>query len=296
MSASQSLRAVVEEKFVQSKTGRMEDCEDSIHVCENFIAVIDGATSKTDRLWGHETGGRTASKMIRRAFREMPFDTTARQAADLMTSMIHDLYESLNVVQTVKTNPNERISAAFCAVSLFRQEVWLIGDCQVILGNQSHSHPKKVDQILSEARALFLYQELLQGATLEELCRKDTGREFIMPLLIGQSLFQNNPDAYSYGYPAVDGFPIPDPGIIIRPIPAHVESAVMATDGYPFLKANLRDSENALEDVLLVDPLLIWKYKSTKGKLKGHVSFDDRAFIKMELRRPSSQCPTISES
>lgn len=273
----------------------MEDCEDSILVCDHFIAVIDGATSKTDRLWGQETGGRTASKMLRSAFREMPFDYTARQAADLMTSMIHDLYESLNIVETVKTNPNERIAASFCALSLCRQEVWLVGDCQVIIGNQKHSNPKKVDQILSETRALFLYQQLLQGASLEELCRKDAGREFIMPLLIGQSLYQNNPDASSYWYPAVDGFPVPDSGIIVRPVPAHVESAVLATDGYPFLKDNLRDTESALEALLLVDPLLIWKYKSTKGKMKGNVSFDDRAFLKIGFQRHPSKCLTKTE-
>jgi len=283
MSKTQHIRAVVEEQFIQSKTGRLEDCEDSILINEHFIAVIDGATSHTTRRWDKETGGKIAAKIIGQAFSEMPFDYTARQAADLMTSMINDFYARFNITKTVKKDPSQRISASFAAITLFRQEVWLIGDCQFLLGNQHISNQRIVDRILSDVRALFLEVEVLNGMTIEQLSQNEKGREFIMPLLKGHIMFQNNPSLPEYWYSAVDGFTIPDAGIIIKTVPDDVDSIVLASDGYPVLKDNLKETENTLQNILLKDPLMFREYKSTKGKLKGDISFDDRAFIKVKL-------------
>ena len=86
MSKTQHIRAVVEEQFIQSKTGKLEDCEDATYISDHFIAIIDGATSHTTRRWNEETGGKVAAKIIGQAFSEIPFDCTARQAADLITS------------------------------------------------------------------------------------------------------------------------------------------------------------------------------------------------------------------
>ena len=46
MVSLQHLKSVIEEHCIQSKTGNLEDCEDTIHTSEHYIAVIDGATSK----------------------------------------------------------------------------------------------------------------------------------------------------------------------------------------------------------------------------------------------------------
>jgi len=97
---SQHLEALIEEQFTQSKTGNLDDCEDALHINEHFVAVIDGATSKTGRRWNKDTGGRTAVKIIRQAFDEMPHDCTARQAADLMTSLVHRCYTDYNVTMS----------------------------------------------------------------------------------------------------------------------------------------------------------------------------------------------------
>jgi len=285
MSKPQHLSASIEEQFIQSKTGSLENCEDSIHINDHFIAVIDGATSHTTRRWNKETGGKAAVKIIGDAFSEIPFNYTARQAVDLITSRINDFYIRFNVVETVKKDPSQRISASFAAISLFRQEVWLVGDCQFLLGNQHVSNQRIVDNILSDVRALVLEVELLKGTTIEQLRQNEKGREFITPLLKGHIMFQNNPAVAEYWYSAVDGFTIPTAGIIVKTISDDVDNIVMASDGYPVLKDNLKESENILEDILLKDPLMFREYKSTKGKLKGYVSFDDRAFIKVKLKR-----------
>jgi len=285
MNKSQSLRAIIEEQFIQSKTGKLKDCEDLIYTGENFTAVIDGFTPKTSRRWNKETGGQAAAKIISEAFDIMPHDYTAHQAADMITAMINDFYKDFNAVEVVETDPKQRIAASFAAISLFRKETWLIGDCQILLGNQRVSNPRIVDRVLSNVRALLLELEILKGATVEQLSQNDAGRKFIMPLLEEQSRLQNNLAAGKYWYPIFDGSPIPANGIIIKSIPNNINNIVLATDGYPVLKDTLKESEDTLQDILLKDPLLFREYKSTKGMLKENVSFDDRAFIKVKLQR-----------
>ncbi len=282
---SQHLKALVEEQFIQSKTGNPDDCEDALHINEHFVAVIDGATSKTARRWNRETCGRTAVKIIRQALDEMPGDYTARQAADLMTSLVHTCYTDYNALEEVQRDPNQRITASCAAVSLSRQEVWLIGDCHFLLGSHYIGNPKRIDQMLSEIRALVIELEIQKGVTLEQLREYDRGRAFILPLLQEHTLFQNNVTAPEYWFPAVDGFTIPDAGIIITSIPESVTSIVLATDGYPVLQDTLKDTERILQEILQKDPLVFREYKSTKGMLHGYVSFDDRTYVKIRLKR-----------
>ena len=285
MVTAQPLKTVIEAQCLQSKTGNPEDCEDTIHTSEHYIAVIDGATSKTERRWEGETGGRRAAAIIDQAFNQMPPDFTARQAADLMTELVNTCYTRFNLLETVQKYPDQRIIASCAAISLLRQEVWLIGDCHLLLGDQYISRQKRIDHILSEVRALVIELELKKGLTIQQLREKDKGREFIMPLLKEHTLFQNCSTAGPYWFPAIDGFNIPDAGIITLPIPRDVETIVLATDGYPVLKNYLKDSEHILREILDNDPLLFRSYKSTKGMLHGTVSFDDRAYIKVHLNR-----------
>lgn len=276
-------RFLEEEKSLVPKTGQLEDCEDRIYLGKHFAAVIDGVTSKTARRWNGKTGGLVAADFICRAFQQMSADCAARQAVQLMTRMIADHYVNLDVIEKVRKHPVERMAASFVAVSMMRREIWLVGDCQYILNQQSFSNPKKIDRLLSRLRSLFLSLELLKGKTIEELRRKDTGRQFIMPLLLSATVFQNNPQAGEFWYPVVDGFPIPEQGILVRPIPDNADSIVLASDGYPFLTNDLGQAEAALNDLLQRDPLLISEYKSTKGMVNGFLSFDDRVFLKLRI-------------
>jgi glycerophosphoryl diester phosphodiesterase len=286
----QPLKAVIEEQFIQSKTGNIEDCEDTLYTGEHYVSIIDGATAKSERRWEGETGGRRAASIISQAFNEIPPDCSARQAADLITGLIHKCYTRFNLLETVRKDPDQRIIASCATISLTRQEVWLIGDCHLLLGNQYISHPKKIDHTLSEVRALVLELEMVKGMTVEQLRKKDKGRDYIMPLLKEHTLMQNNPAASPYWFPALDGFTIPDAGILTLPIPKDVETIVLATDGYPVVKDSLKESEHILEKTLTKDPLMFRSFKSTKGMGSGNLSFDDRAYIKVRLNR-SLNCP-----
>jgi hypothetical protein len=274
---NQPLKYSVEESQIIAKTGKAEDCEDILFLDEHFLAVIDGATSKTSEKWGGETPGQVAARLVQTVLENLDPMTSANDAVESMTEKFREFY-SENQVDTSLPGP----SASFVALSLSRKEVWLVGDCQCMIGKMIKKANKKIDGLLSELRAVYIETELLMGKTIEDLVENDTGREFILPMLKRQGYFQNHPSS-EYWYPVIDGSAVPQEGIIVEQIPTGTESIVLASDGYPELKESLQESENILDDILKQDPLMFKIHKSTKGKVSDHVSYDDRTYLKVAL-------------
>lgn len=273
----------VQEQYTQSKTGREADGEDFAFVGEHFIAVIDGSTSKTQRRWGGETSGRAAGALICGVLKELAADVTAREAVDIISAKIYKYYKKLGLITRVRDNPVERITATMVMLSISKREVWLLGDCQALIGQERIANDMRIDQVMSDARALFLESEVREGKRISQLIDNDTGSRYIRPLLEKQSLFQNNLSSPEYYYPVIDGFSVADQGIITYPIPADCNTVILASDGYPALRDTLEESEALLRVVLERDPLLFRVYRSTKGLQPGFVSFDDRTYIKVRL-------------
>src|SRR5438552_6984417 len=284
-----SLLYKIEEQSLISKTGDDEECEDAIYIGPSFVAVIDGATSKTERRLDGRTGGRIAAVTLREAFARISPDATAREAVDILTAAIKDLYERYQMLEAVRTDPVQRATACFVAVSFARKEVWFVGDCQCLLNQELILNEKKIDTITANARSMFLEAEIAKGKTIEELLQHDTGRAFILPLLERQMLFQNNPAAGQYWFSIIDGFDVSDEGIRIYPLPAEIQTIILASDGYPYLKDTLEASENALQEILHDDPLLFRNYKATKGMNLENVSFDDRTYVKLSVREATEK-------
>src|SRR5579884_2688025 len=130
-----SFRYEIEEQSLIAKTGNDEECEDALYIGPSFVAVIDGATSKTERRWDGKTGGRIAAELVKAAFDQLSPAATARQAVDAFTLAIKDLYERHGALHEVQAEPVQRAVACFVAISLLRREVWLVGDCQCRLDN-----------------------------------------------------------------------------------------------------------------------------------------------------------------
>jgi hypothetical protein len=288
----QNIAYRVIEQFLVAKTGHAETCEDELVITPHFVAVIDGATSKTERRWDGLTGGRMAAQLIKAAFAHLEPDVTARQAVNMLTSAIHTRYKQDDLLETVQADPTQRMVASFVAFSLTRHEIWMVGDCQCLLNQQLVTNGKAIDAITANARSMFLETEIARGKTLAELLQNDTGREFIRPLLERQMTFQNNPAAGQYWFAVIDGFMVPDDGVHVFSLPAATQSIVLASDGYPFLQDTLEASEQALQALLQDDPLLFRMYKSTKGIRQGNFSFDDRTYVKLV----STQAHTESNS
>jgi hypothetical protein len=167
--------------------------------------------------------------------------------------------------------------------SKHHNEIWMVGDCQCLIGDKLYMNTKIVDEIAANARALYLELELIIGKTKVDLIEFDSGREFIMPLLKRQSFFQNSHPESSYSYGAIDGFEVDKSAIKIIKVESNTKYLILASDGYPQLLPSLEASEKMLQKILREDPLFIKNYKSTKGLSKGYISYDDRAYLKIKL-------------
>jgi len=268
----------VSEQFLKSKTNRESECEDSIFVSDNFAAVIDGVTGKSVRKFENETSGLKCSQLIKKALVDLPEDSTANQVVDFLTSAVYAMYRELGIDDHVKNYPAERASACIAVYSKYRNELWMVGDCQCLVDGTLYSNPKPVDAVLSDIRSLFIQTEMKRGRSFEEMLETDSGREYILPLLKRQAVFQNSATENDYNYGVIDGFKVPEKEIKIFKL-MHPTSVILATDGYPRLFDTLAQSEAYLKEILLIDPLCFHEFKSTKGVKTGDCSFDDRAYL-----------------
>ena len=272
------------ENFLKSKTGNEFDCEDSIFISNDFAAVIDGVTSKSARQYDNMQSGKASSLIIKEALNDLKYDSTAEEAIEFLTNSIYSLYEQSNLVDYLRANPLERASSSVVIYSKYRNEVWLVGDCQCLIDNVHYTNKKYIDELLANIRALYLETEFKLGNITSNSIEVDPGREFILPLLTRQSLFQNTTDSKEYSYGILDGFKVPKSEIKIIPL-EKAKNIVLASDGYPILYSTLRKSENCLQRIIEDDPLCYKEFKTTKGVTKGNISFDDRAFLKIEITR-----------
>lgn len=260
------------EDFICGK--KVEDLknEDFLHITNDFIAVVDGVSAKNGRLFDGVTGGRRAAEKVCEAIVVLDKKACAEEAVEKITQAVAELYE--------ENEPKGAAAAGAIIFSRARNEIWSVGDCQCLINGELFSHEKEIDRINSDMRALVLGMAKREGKTQEELLQKDVGREFIMPILENQHIFANKTGRFSYG--VLNGTPVPDEHIIIHKVKAGDE-IVLASDGYPYLKETLEESEKLLKEELINNPLCDGEYRSTKGKAEDNISFDDRTYIRFKV-------------
>jgi len=271
------------ERFSKSKTGRVDDCEDGIFVSDDFVGVIDGATSKSERRFSSGSAGRKAMELMVEVLSGLAARATVDEFVSGATSRIARFYTEGGLWDMVRAHPESRLTASAVVFSAYRRQLWFVGDCQALIDGRYVCFPKKVDSVVAEARAMFLNSRIRLGQTVEELKAADAGRQFVMPLLVAQSVFQNAGGTSEYDYGVLDGFGVASNHVMVVPVPEGAREIVLASDGYPELGATLAESEALLERQLLADPLCISKFKSTKGLALGAVSFDDRSYVRVSL-------------
>lgn len=270
------------EKFVKSKKGNNETCEDEIFISNDFVAIVDGATSKGKLLLDNKTSGKIAAETLIGALSEISKNITAYQAIEYLTDSLSNLYKQHNLYDFFKENRHETPTASIVIFSVYRKELWMVGDCQAMIDGVKYTNEKLVDLLLAQTRSFYLQSEIIKGAEIGDLINKDTGREFIMPLLQRQYLFQNTNFDNQYHYAALDGFHIDERDIKIYQF-SNPKKIILASDGYPELFDSLKACEDYLQDVIEKDPLSYKLNLSTKGLQAGASSFDDRSYISVEL-------------
>lgn len=275
------------EQYLNSKTGDLATCEDAIFVNEHFAAVIDGVTSKSERLWGGKTSGQVAARLVVETLPHLGPTVSALEAFAAINQAFRDLYESVGLAAEVEKNPVERCATCVLVYSRYHHQIWSVGDSQALVDGQLFCRSKASDDLLANVRAFYLETELLLGKTIADLQENDTGREFITPLLKRDRLFQNNPAYPEYGAWVMDGFFDPAQGVQVIEVPKKARELILASDGYPEVFPTLVQTEKRLAEILDRDPLLFREFKSTKGLQKGQVSFDDRSYLRLRLDDPN---------
>ncbi len=175
------------------------------------------------------------------------------------------MYEQLGVAERMAQHPEERLTASAILYSKARREVWMVGDCQAIIDDKLYENGKPYEQEIAERRASLIKQGMAPAEA----------RKQIEPLLIEAMLSGQNKS-----YTVIDGFPIYQEGVRVVSSPIEV---VLASDGYPFLKPTLAESEEALARQLANDPQNIASFIATKGIVEGNKSFDDRTYIRFSV-------------
>ena len=273
----------VHEYYLRGKHLPQDNEDGLLATPAGYVAVIDGATSKSAFRLDGKASGRWAMELLAEAISGFPPGLDMPQAVARLTEAVRAFYARRGLEGYVAGHPSHRFTASVVMFSLARREVWQVGDCPCRVGAACFPNGKLIDRIAADARCAFNLAFRLGGGTCPDIAADDPGRRFIRPLLEMQAAFQNQPPGVSpYAYAAVDGFPVPLELVNVYPVHPGDE-VVLASDGYPLVLPTLSESEWYLRRVLEEDPSCLSLFKSTKGKQAGNRSFDDRAFVRFTL-------------
>ena len=251
-------------------------CEDGIVATGSHVAVIDGSTSKAVvQLKPTMRNGRLAMMLVSEAVERLSPTATCEDFCYQVTHHIHACYESHHLShERLIAHPEERLTASVAIYSLYHEEVWMVGDCQCLVGGKIYDNPKPEEERIARKRSVIIKQMLDEGkADVAMLQHHDLGRDVIVGEIVQTCHSQN------VLFSVADGFSIAMQHV--RRIDVYgAGEVVLATDGYPFLHPTLEASEAALTAQLRDDPLCIHHFLATKGLMQGNDSFDDRAYVR----------------
>lgn len=270
----------IEETKIKGKAGE-ENLEDGIAITDDFVAVVDGSTSKTKyEVKDGVANGRRAMQVLCDAISMLPRRSSIGQIAALLTKALaleYKIWEADKAM--IVEHPENRLTASVVIYSDYRREIYLLGDCQALVDGQVLlTNPKPYEEQLADKRASLIKLALKQGMTTDQLAQHDIGREAIVDDLINAMRKGQNKQ-----YIVIDGTPPALQFAKTCRLGSGHHDIVLASDGYPFLRPTLIDTEGALLLQLYNDPLNISSYKATKGRMKGMESFDDRAYVRFKI-------------
>lgn len=285
---------IIESCIIGKKS--QEACEDGMVVTDDFIAVIDGSTSKTPKHLNPDMkNGRYAMMLISEyIWEELKADASVDDFCQGVTAYIYNkVYEKLGVEERLKEHPEERLTASAILYSRTRNEVWMVGDCQAIIDGKLYENGKPYEQEIARKRV-----ELIEQGLSPAEARKQIEPLLIKAMLSGQNQTYTVIDGFPIyregvkvvsvsdscsvqdSVPASDSVPCSDSASASGTIPSSSSEIVLASDGYPFLKPTLAASEASLAEQIANDPQNIHSFIATKGIVEGNKSFDDRTYIR----------------
>ena len=215
-------------------------------------------------------------QLTARYIRRMPRDITCEEFLRGVTAYIRKHYRKA-MLPRLSEHPEDRLTCSAVVFSRLSREIWMIGDCQCLVGQTYYDNPKPAEAELAAMRATEVRRLLAEGMTADELCRNDIARPTIIPRMI-ETMRQQN-----ISYSVIDGFPIDRRHVRVITLDFQPWEIVMASDGYPFLCPTLAESEELLRQQRENDPLNIGRFQATKAFHPDFNSFDDRAYIRLSV-------------
>lgn len=275
------------EQFVKGKFNSEEKCEDGIFISRDYIAVIDGVTSKISEFLKNDirTPGKIALELIKQSLNTLNPKADMNEMLNHINKNFINWYKTNNLFEEAKTDGTMRISACTIIYSAFRNQLWVIGDCQAIVDNKRYNFDSNIEKITTELRAMIIQTLLAQGKTEEELMVHDEARDMILPVIASQVWLQNGFKPGPYSYNVLNGFEIATKDYICIQLKENADEIILSSDGYPYLENTLNKTESKLSELLKKDPLLYKNFKATKGLEKGKISFDDRSYIRFSVKK-----------
>jgi glycerophosphoryl diester phosphodiesterase len=273
------------EQFSRGKTGDEALNEDNILVSEDFIAVLDGVTSRRGRSLRGMATGRFASQFLAATLAQLPADIDARSACAALNKALMDESTATAVAENL---PLAEVwaypASALLVYSRARREVWRVADSTFLIDGVANYRFFPQERVWADLRRAYLHAQLARGVTVESLLDHDPTFDLLTPMISELKIFANSesPHAGIYGYGVLNGTTLPDRYLEVFPA-ANAKEIVYASDGYPEVINTLEETENALQKTVREDPLMFRIHPQVMGVRKGYESFDDRSYIRFTV-------------
>jgi hypothetical protein len=242
--------------------------EDYFLYSDSCFVVVDGATDKSGRKYDGKTGGELVSRLV--ADECIATDMNGIDLVSHLNGKVSEMYKSLGIEKEI-SDAKMRFTCGFICVRLTGQQVIVtyLGDLGFrINGKDVYQEKKQVDEDNANERLRYI----LETGDIEG------SRAHILPQIIKQFEFQNNPD-HPLGFGVIDGTSTPDKYVKVFEYDiGNVNLIELFSDGYFAVpKGNSIDEwEHSWATVEREDPYKYIKYKSTK-------TTDDRLIMRVQF-------------
>ena len=232
--------------------------EDYFDYNENSFVIADGATDKSGRTYDNKTGGELVSRIVVQECLSTNLNGT--DLVKYLNKKIRKLYDKLDILEEIK-DPRFRFTCGFTCARLEYNKLIItdLGDLGLrINGVEVHQEKKQIDIDNSEERSKYIRKTNdIKGS-----------RDHIMPLLLKQFKYQNNPQE-PLGYGVIDGTETPSKFVKTLEYDVDkIKTIELFSDGYFDIPQDVSVEawEKLFEKVEKEDPDKWKKYKSTKSK------------------------------
>lgn len=272
------------EKFLKGKFDKQELCEDGIAITKDFIAVIDGVSSQSQFKYKNKKLGKLICDILVEAIPNLDNKLDCYQSIEFLNNYILEFYRKNNIFEEISEDAANQPSASVIIYSKYYNQIWLIGDCMALYGDNILENNLEVDKLYTKIRAMTIEYFLETGYTEDELLKEDIAKKFVQNLSRRQPYIRNKIYNSKYDYVVIDGFNTPNKELIkCIDVPCNVKEIVFVSDGYRKPFSTLKESEEYLKYIREVDPLCYKEFAYERGFYKNQESYDDRAYIRFEI-------------